>query len=796
MNLINTKSAHRYLSVLSLILLLVTTNDVEAQSSIDSLSALVEQFPDRALWSNTELEILDEYTKQLVRQNHKDQVKYLSDYVHLAIDLEEYDLAVIKSRFIIQQHIYATDMNSAYELIDSMLVYEPFFQESKSKGHLLLKRAGLLFNEGKTTESIADFKESAELFLASGDSIFVADAYYFSGQAYSQLGNFIESILVLEKASALYEALEDDQYVMYTGFQIAYLMATAGLREEANRRNKELIKKHKGLQSNFLVSLYSNLAIYEKGQNNAGEARQYLDSAILALSTSNSLDPKEDRRRLYHTLMSFHVWQEDSDSSQYYYELAKQMDEQASEFYTNLLQIAKGQYWHFIGEEDLALEAGLSGLEHARNGNMFQWQLEGLELLADVYEAKGETQESMFYLRELNEIRDSLSQMSIANAYAYNQSRFQANEKEKEIVALGAELQGLEDARMISQLQMILAGVGIFFFAIIGIGYARFRVRKKSVESQKLKEIGQFKEAMTGMIAHDLKNPLGVIMGSESEKPSTRNMARQMLGLVNNMLDVQKFEKAEVNLKLESISLERIMVEAVEQVRMLLDEKNISIRYHLKEDTSIHADQEILMRVIINLLTNAIKYSPNNSIITLAAKWVDQQVEISIDDQGHGIPEDQLENIFGAYQQFDPKHSGAVGSTGLGLTFCKLALKAHGSNIQVSSQVGEGTQFSFTLGQGESVAGSDGVVTEKNWKLSEEDKAMILNLLPELQSYRIHHAMQMETLLEPVRNNSESTRQWVEAILNAAYNGNEEYFKELVDGVALRQAQDDIPSSF
>ena len=309
------------------------------------------------------------------------------------------------------------------------------------------------------------------------------------------------------------------------------------------------------------------------------------------------------------------------------------------------------------------------------------------------------------------------------------------------------------------------------------------RFRRTAIEKQSLTALSEFKESMTSMIVHDLKNPLGVILGTESEKPSIRNMAGQMLSLVNNMLDVQKFEKAEVKLKLATVGVSQLVVEAVEQVRTLMEEKNVTVQYKLSEGMAVQADWQVLLRVMVNLLTNAIKYSPTNGSITLNAQLKDRRVIFNISDEGPGIPEDQQDAVFEAYQQIDPKKSGKVGSTGLGLTFCKLALQAHGSEILVSSKIGEGTTFSFALNADASAAVDSIASEEEKPELTRKERDLILKLIPTLRTYGMHQAMQMESLLEPVSETSEASKKWVEAILNAAYSGNEAHFDELVESV-------------
>ncbi len=309
------------------------------------------------------------------------------------------------------------------------------------------------------------------------------------------------------------------------------------------------------------------------------------------------------------------------------------------------------------------------------------------------------------------------------------------------------------------------------------------KFRRTAIEKQALASVGQFKQAMTGMVAHDLKNPLGVIMGSAPEKSLTRHMASHMLRLINNMLDVQKFETTEVKPRTKPIAVAELIKESIGQVATLAEEKNIQVKTDVHKGQVIEADDEMILRVLINLFTNAIKYSPNNGTVLVSAEHKGDQVAFSVTDQGRGIPKDQLESIFGAYHQFDPRNSGLTGSTGLGLTFCKLALQAHGSDVGVSSEVGKGTTFSFALKGQKDLEGVAVNEAEKAIVLSDRDKKLLLPLLPELRAFKLHQAVKMAAFLDQVRDQSLVLEHWANAVLNAAHNGNTEHFKDLLEQV-------------
>jgi two-component system sensor histidine kinase VicK len=105
----------------------------------------------------------------------------------------------------------------------------------------------------------------------------------------------------------------------------------------------------------------------------------------------------------------------------------------------------------------------------------------------------------------------------------------------------------------------------------------------------------------------------------------------------------------------------------------------------------------VLTRVLVNLLSNALKYTPSGKTITVSAKVTDEGVHFAVTDEGPGIPKEYLHRIFDRFVQVEARKAGAPVGTGLGLTFCKLAVEAHGGRIWLESEVGKGTTVHFLL---------------------------------------------------------------------------------------------------
>lgn len=313
---------------------------------------------------------------------------------------------------------------------------------------------------------------------------------------------------------------------------------------------------------------------------------------------------------------------------------------------------------------------------------------------------------------------------------------------------------------------------------------------------ERILELDQFKESMTGMIVHDLKNPLNSIIGLSSGEISAKKIqsihqsGRQMLNLVSNILDVYKFEQAEIALHLHTRAINRVIRQAKEQVESLLQEKNIRVVSETDATHTIRADVELAERVVVNLLTNAIKYSPVNGQITIKAHATgSEMLSIAITDHGQGIPADKIGLIFDKFGQAKAKDSGLTRSTGLGLTFCKMAVEAHGGSIQVVSTEGKGATFTFTLPQGKSLDEAKAELIEESkptgLELSEKDIKHIKPFLEELKGLKTYEASKLNSILKKIEANPNSSlEQWKSAMKSASLHGNSEEFNRLLYMIA------------
>ncbi|MCK5922347.1 MAG: HAMP domain-containing histidine kinase, partial [Methylococcales bacterium] len=175
--------------------------------------------------------------------------------------------------------------------------------------------------------------------------------------------------------------------------------------------------------------------------------------------------------------------------------------------------------------------------------------------------------------------------------------------------------------------------------------------------------------------------------------------ADKMMGLINDMLMLAQLEESQLALSTAPIDLFALLSQCTLPFQINAQRYNISLSTEICPDLPpVYADHTMLVRVLDNLISNALHHTPRKGRVTVSAELKNKMVRVSVKDSGHGIPADQLDAIFEKFAQiYDPEQQRTNRGTGLGLTFCKLAVEAHGGRIWATSALGSGSDFIFTL---------------------------------------------------------------------------------------------------
>ena len=236
-------------------------------------------------------------------------------------------------------------------------------------------------------------------------------------------------------------------------------------------------------------------------------------------------------------------------------------------------------------------------------------------------------------------------------------------------------------------------------------GVAHDITERKEVE----RRVSQF----YSMVSHELRTPLTSIRaalgliegghaGDDAETKELVEIARsesdRLIRLINDILDIKKIESNRIELKLETLSCSELVNATVAIMRGIAKESGVGLRVDMERSCSCVADRDRVIQVLTNLISNAVKFSPSGSEVTIAVRDSGKgTVMFRVSDQGPGIPADKQDRLFGAFQQIDSSDSRAKGGSGLGLFISKAIIERHKGEIGFETSDGHGSTFWFEL---------------------------------------------------------------------------------------------------
>ncbi len=240
------------------------------------------------------------------------------------------------------------------------------------------------------------------------------------------------------------------------------------------------------------------------------------------------------------------------------------------------------------------------------------------------------------------------------------------------------------------------------------------RYTKEIAESyRRLQQLERLRDDLTHMIVHDLRTPLTSLLSGLQTVPLVGEMnpvqtemmdiaisgGETLLSMINDLLDVEKMEHETVPLTKTSLAAADLIEKACLQVALLASANQLSLVREAAEDLPLfEGDEDKLTRTLVNLVGNAIKFTPPGGTVTIqAGRSENNCLLFSVRDTGEGIPPEAFDRIFEKFSQVDNRKAGRKMSTGLGLTFCKLAVEAHCGRIWVQSAPDRGSVFFFTV---------------------------------------------------------------------------------------------------
>lgn len=239
---------------------------------------------------------------------------------------------------------------------------------------------------------------------------------------------------------------------------------------------------------------------------------------------------------------------------------------------------------------------------------------------------------------------------------------------------------------------------------------AHREIVKKNVELEKLNSL---KNQFLGMAAHDLRAPLSSIISfseflsedsdehfnNEQKKflDVIKSSSKHMMNIINNFLDVSIIENEKLELMLENVDLVSIISETILANKIKASTKGIDIIFNYEEFPVVAVDATKIVQMMTNLISNAVKFSYENSRVLIELSKKDNNILIVVEDEGQGIPENELNKLFSPFTRTSIKSTDGQRSVGLGLMIVYKIVERHNGKITVESKLGEGSKFIISL---------------------------------------------------------------------------------------------------
>lgn len=234
--------------------------------------------------------------------------------------------------------------------------------------------------------------------------------------------------------------------------------------------------------------------------------------------------------------------------------------------------------------------------------------------------------------------------------------------------------------------------------------------------AKELDEAQQLRQAFVAMISHELRTPLSSLksflqvlnMGAYGEVPNkaskpareAERSVQRLILLINDLLDMEKLEAGKLDIATRAFCFDEAYEKVIDAIGQYALQHEVTIDSRI-DKVQMFADPDRIVQVLVNLISNAVKFSPRGGTVIVEAKYVDASVEVRVKDNGRGIPAKYHEAIFERFRQIDSTDATLKGGTGLGLPICKAIIEQHGGTIGVESAEEQGSVFWFRVSRAE-----------------------------------------------------------------------------------------------
>lgn len=579
-----------------------------------------------------------------------------------------------------------------------------------NQGQILIYLGRAYLKKGETKIAKDYILRAKKLYEEANIASNIAWSHEYLARIAEHIGDYESVIQNLQKALIIYQESGDKHYASDILKSFGSIYQKLNDIEQAKTFYQKAIDIDKSLADTLsLIRSYMNISSLKIAEQQPNAAMLDLTAALdFALAIQDSLNLPE----IYQSIGQAWSLKNQPDSAIAYFQKSIPILESQKNYRLVLsAYLSLTDVFYNNQQLDKALQyATQTEQQLSQNGSLAQ-KRKTHQVLSKIYSAKEDFEKALHHYELFFTYHDSLytentQQIAKAERVRQNIDDYKA---QQEAATLKAQL-------LASQNNLYLAlAIGLLSLLVLG-SYLFFQLRKNKQaledKNQELANLNATKDKFFGIIAHDIRSPIIALDSvgeqmdyylSKNNEQKLRRLAKSvdtttkhLTNLLDNLLNWALLQTRMIPYQPKSLNLKAVSNTILELYEPIANTKNITIENNISTNKMVFADESALNTIIRNLVNNAIKFTPTAGTISLSDLEKDQPTLISIKDTGVGIPPEKLKNLF-ALERTSTKGTAGEKGSGLGLMLCKELVELNQGTIEVNSELGKGTTFTFSV---------------------------------------------------------------------------------------------------
>lgn len=587
-----------------------------------------------------------------------------------------------------------------------------------------LETANSLNHIGLAKQFKADYK-AADIFFTQALQLFQnlknekqkAGVLVNIGSNYYYLGDFNKSLNHFIKAITIYESLYDSSGISKSANNIGSIYLLMTEYDQALNFFSRSLKIKTALKDPTIGTSYSNIGDTHSAKKNTDSALTYYFKSIESYKKVNN---QKGLGMVYGNMGYLYLQLKKYNEAIKFCETSLRIAKTTGDLEGEAINLASlGSAYKNTGD----IKKAITCLEQAaaffkETGSKNEEQKVLLDL-SDAYKSNNDPVKALDYLKKHIALKDSVFSEERSDQLSELQTKYESEKKQQEILAL-TQQKKLDDLTIKNQKNRVwfIAGIAILIALLALVTYRNYRQKIKlntalTQKNNELHKLNATKDKLFAIISHDLKNPLSAFRSITQSLNSNiatiskdqvhyfikelNHSSTQLYDLLQNLLNWAILQIDSINIKNEKIDLSKLISQNIDLHKNPANLKNIQLKNLVTESFFIFSDKNCIQTILRNLISNAIKFTPNDGSITVGIEQNENDVVIFVSDTGIGISKEDLDKLFVITEDISKIGNSDEKGTGLGLILCKEMVEKLGGKINAESKPNHGSKFYFTL---------------------------------------------------------------------------------------------------